>query len=170
MSYFVINGGIVTKSFSRSLSCSMIDRSSLGSKRKKKSDAVTKHLFQVDRVDEILEGYRTFTALAAEVSTPGGSGIMSRGRPSKAAHEEDEDSAPRRSHTGTLEDYASLHLQDQQKEHHLQQQKRQASERRGRRGGGVPYFDPASDPVVVDALRLLFAKEGNYVQDLVRAD
>lgn len=37
-----------------------------------------------------------------------------------------------------------------------------------RRGAGVPYFDPASDPVLMDALRLLFAKEGNYVQDLVR--
>lgn len=33
---------------------------------------------QVDRVDEILEGYRTFTALAAEVSAPGGGGMMSR--------------------------------------------------------------------------------------------
>lgn len=41
--------------------------------------------------------------------------------------------------------------------------------KRGRSDGvGVPYFDPASDPVMMDALRLLFAKEGNYVQDLVR--
>lgn len=41
--------------------------------------------------------------------------------------------------------------------------------KRGRSSrGGVAYFDPASDPVMMDALRLLFAKEGNYVQDLVR--
>ncbi|CAM9430029.1 unnamed protein product [Ectocarpus sp. 12 AP-2014] len=123
---------------------------------------------QVDRVDEILEGYRTFTALAAEVSAPGGSGIMSRygTEPIAAANggvATTEAFSPA-SGSGTLGDYAPL-----------QQQRRQGegtgdtalARQGGGRGRGVPYIDPASDPVVMDALRLLFAKEGNYVQDLV---
>lgn len=119
-------------------------------------------------MDEILEGYRTFTALAAEVSAPGGSGIMSRygTEPTAAANGAvaTKEALSPTSGSGTLGDYAPL-----------QQQRRQGegtgnaalARQGGGRGRGVPYIDPASDPVVMDALRLLFAKEGNYVQDLV---
>lgn len=127
-------------------------------------------------MDEILEGYRTFTALAAEVSTPGGSGIMSRYGTEPTTRSGSRESTRRgstvlstsSSSSGTLHDYAPNQL--------------------ARRGGGEPaaggalarqegsqtgqgvsFMDPASDPVMMDALRLLFAKEGNYVQDLVRA-
>lgn len=151
---------------------------------------------KVDRVDEILEGYRTFTALAAEVNTPGGSGIMSRygttpadltGSSSSSSIAIRGDAAPRAGlalsppvGSGTLDDYAPLQPRQQQQPQPLA--RRGGDEggvplvvaavgaRRnddGRRGEGVPYISPASDPVVMDALRLLFAKEGNYVQDLV---
>ena len=154
---------------------------------------------QVDRVDEILEGYRTFTALAAEVSTPGGSGIMSRygteptTRSSSSSSSSSNTSKrmgatafpPSSSSSGTLDDYGPDQRQQQQQQ---QQQQRGggsqqlarrggvepaeggalARQEGGRRGQGVAYIDPASDPVMMDALRLLFAKEGNYVQDLVR--
>ncbi|CAN0257094.1 unnamed protein product [Pylaiella littoralis] len=131
---------------------------------------------QVDRVDEIVEGYRTFTALAAEVNTPGGSGIMSRdgttpadltGSSSSSSIAIRGDAAPRAGlalsppvGSGTLDDYAPLQPRQQQQPQPL-------ARRGGDEGGGVPYISPASDPVVMDALRLLFAKEGNYVQDLV---
>lgn len=130
-------------------------------------------------MDEILEGYRTFTALAAEVSTPGGSGIMSR----YGSEPTDHNSAAMGSGTATA---FSARAGDGTLGHYApsQQPPRRVGEegdgggaasealarqhnRRGRRG--VPYIDPASDPVVMDALRLLFAKEGNYVQDLVRS-
>lgn len=145
-------------------------------------------------MDEILEGYRTFTALAAEVSTPGGSGIMSRygtaptSPPIRDATPQVRLSPPVGS--GTLDDYAPL--QQRQQESMARGvgnavgatatatatvgggggaplvARRGLRQDDGRRGKGVPYIDPASDPVVMDALRLLFAKEGNYVQDLVR--
>ncbi len=130
-------------------------------------------------MDEILEGYRTFTALAAEVSTPGGSGIMSRYGSEPTNHNSattgSGTATPFSAHAGegTLSHYAPL----QQPPGRVDEEgagRGEASEalarqhnRRGRRG--VPYIDPASDPVVMDALRLLFAKEGNYVQDLVRS-
>lgn len=120
-------------------------------------------------MDEILEGYRTFTALAAEVNTPGGSGIMSRygtGAVSSGTdNQREEELAAPPTRSGTLSDYAP-----QQHQLAKAEQLREGGAvvvRGGRRGPGVPYFDPASDPVMVDALRLLFAKEGNYVQDLV---
>ncbi|CAB1100383.1 unnamed protein product [Ectocarpus sp. CCAP 1310/34] len=118
---------------------------------------------QVDRVDEILEGYRTFTALAAEVSAPGGSGIMSRYGTEPTATVNGEAFSPT-SGFGTLGDYAPL--QHQRRQGEATGDAALVREGGGRRPG-VPYIDPASDPVVMDALRLLFAKEGNYVQDLV---
>eukprot|EP00903_Cladosiphon_okamuranus_P014388 g13356.t1 len=145
---------------------------------------------QVDRVDEILEGYRTFTALAAEVSTPGGSGIMSRYGTEPTTSSSSRSNTSKRmggavlstssSSSGTLHDYAR-NQQQRQQERGADGGQRLAGrggaeaaeggalERQngGRRGQGVPYIDPASDPVMMDALRLLFAKEGNYVQDLV---
>lgn len=139
-------------------------------------------------MDEILEGYRTFTALAAEVSTPGGSGIMSRyGTEPTTRSSSSSSSTSRRigttamptssSSSGTLDDYAPN--QQQERGGGSQHLARRgggepveggalARQEGGRRGQGVPYVDPASDPVMMDALRLLFAKEGNYVQDLVR--
>lgn len=158
---------------------------------------VNKRWLQVDRVDEILEGYRTFTALAAEVSTPGGSGIMSRygTEPSTRSSSGSSSSASERrgaavrgaavmptssGSSGTLHDYAPNRQQQEQQRGGGGQQlaRRSGDEPAGagalarqegsRRGQGVPYVDPASDPVMMDALRLLFAKEGNYVQDLVR--
>lgn len=139
-------------------------------------------------MDEILEGYRTFTALAAEVNSPGGSGIMSRYGTEPATRSSSSSSSstsrPRggtlSSNSGTLQDYAPVQKQQQQRGGGSGQQlARGAGEKQakvgalarqegGRRGQGVPYIDPASDPVMMDALRLLFAKEGNYVQDLVR--
>lgn len=118
-------------------------------------------------MDEILEGYRTFTALAAEVSTPGGSGILSRyGTGDKLQADHVEDAVPS-TRLGTLGDYAPLQQQQQRQAAMVGHIGGDGGAKRRRGGAGVPYFDPASDPVVVDALRLLFAKEGNYVQDLV---
>ncbi|CAM9878866.1 unnamed protein product, partial [Sphacelaria rigidula] len=120
---------------------------------------------QVDRVDEILEGYRTFTALAAEVSNPDGSGIMAR-YGTGTGRDSPEDNEVEREPEGRLETlsiYAGRQSsQGQGSGGAIQGRKRGRSSR-----GGVAYFDPASDPVMMDALRLLFAKEGNYVQDLV---
>lgn len=127
---------------------------------------MTTRSLQVDRVDEILEGYRTFTALAAEVSTPGGNGIMAWCGVNDATHVANDNDTPKPSRTGTLEDYAMLQRQQQQH----QPGSKLAVARNGRGRPGVPYFDPGSDPVVTDAIRLLFAKEGNYVQDLVSED
>lgn len=130
---------------------------------------MTKLSLQVDHVDEILEGYRTFTALAAEVGAPGGSGIMASCGLNDATRVAKVNGTPNPSRTGTLEDYAPLQRQQQ-----YQQQQQAGSKlaiaRKGKGRPSVPYFDPASDPVVMDALRLLFAKEGNYVQDLVSED
>lgn len=153
----------------------------------------------MDRVDEILEGYRSFTALAAEVSNPDGSGILARHSPTTdptpstittitatttsdttTLREEGQTGSITRipdtrqstgSKTDTLGDYAPVHQQEREWGEVAQAQQVEVVARRGQRrrdGPAVPYFDPASDPVMVDALRLLFAKEGNYVQDLVR--
>lgn len=138
----------------------------------------------MDRVDEILEGYRTFTALAAEVNTPGGSGIMSRydASPSSSTTERRAATPAALSSLSptpeTLDAYAPP--QNQQRPQQRQRfgetgegERTRGGEELGSgrggtfRGQGVPYIDPASDPVMMDALRLLFAKEGNYVQDLV---
>lgn len=82
----------------------------------------------------------------------------------RVANEKDVPTPPR---TGTLKDYAPLEHQ-----HQHQPGSKFAVARKGRGRSVVAYFDLClgSDPVVTDAISQLFAKEGNYVQDLVSED
>jgi aarF domain-containing kinase len=97
----------------------------------------------VDRVDEIISGYSEFTALANEAS--GGLDLgftASTSAPSGASSLQGEGGFAVRSSGLTYSSEAAPAREEERR-------------------------DPLSDPVARDALKLLFSREGNYVQDLV---
>ncbi|CAM9428889.1 unnamed protein product, partial [Phaeothamnion confervicola] len=126
---------------------------------------------KVDRVDEIVGGYRTFTALAAEASTPdaargrvgmlasvsGGGIAAAAGAPGTAGSPfsgtmtlASTSGSATTSMGATMEPIGAAPVS--------------AAPAASAAAGAA---DPLSDPVARDALQLLFAKDGNYVQDLV---
>ncbi|CAM9414144.1 unnamed protein product, partial [Discosporangium mesarthrocarpum] len=125
---------------------------------------------QVDRVDEIIEGYSTFTALAAEASKT--DGMMAQYysdttpttttspsmAPAAAAYVPPPPAPVAPTEAGG--ETVSVPWPPQR----FGEEMRTAHEEKGSKTAPT---DPSTDPVVMDALRLLFAKEGNYVQDLV---
>jgi hypothetical protein len=111
-------------------------------------------VLHVDSVDEIIEGYRAFTALAQEATNP-----AFLPEPAQFYGAEDDfihgDITSRREINGDVKQ-------------HRQNLRARLADLMPRPGAAMSAaVDPKADPVAAEAISLLFAKEGNYVQDLV---
>ncbi|CAN0085410.1 unnamed protein product, partial [Discosporangium mesarthrocarpum] len=141
---------------------------------------------QVDRVDELVDGYAEFTALADEASK--GVSVGGSNNPLMGNNTGQEDAGVRAGGEGKANpDGEGAFLRRPDPPSLVFGSQGEGARAGAGAGAGVPVFaaaavargqgpvgggtgvgvDPLGDPVARDALKLLFSKEGNYVQELV---